>query len=125
MLHEYCQNYLLIPRTLPFPDEVVYRDTNSVFINSNVTDLEEALRISDKFKASVNGCYKLLEIDLDGIIQRLLLLQKKKYTALKIENASLSTITKGSPPEMPYAQTGSHARANIDTFVDVHQINIG
>ena len=20
MLHEYCQNYLLIPRTLPFPD---------------------------------------------------------------------------------------------------------
>ena len=39
---------------------------------NNVTDLEEALRISDKFKASVNNCYKLLEIDLDGIIQRLL-----------------------------------------------------
>lgn len=70
----------------------MYGDTDSVFVNSNVTDLEEALRISDKFKAAVNGCYKLLEIDLDGIFERLLLLQKKKYAAKKIENATTSSI---------------------------------
>jgi DNA polymerase alpha subunit A len=38
----------------------------------------------------------LLEIDLDGIFKRLLLLQKKKYAALKMEDKSrTSTEVKG------------------------------
>jgi DNA polymerase alpha subunit A len=40
----------------------------------------------------VNERYKLLEIDLDGIFQRLLLLQKKKYAALKVDEAGKSSI---------------------------------
>ncbi|KAG7093423.1 hypothetical protein E1B28_007104 [Marasmius oreades] len=76
--------------------DVVYGDTDSVFVNSNVTELSEALKISTEFKKTVNECYKLLEIDLDSVFQRLLLLQKKKYAALKMEDGSrTSTEIKG------------------------------
>ncbi|TBU30600.1 DNA polymerase alpha catalytic subunit [Dichomitus squalens] len=76
--------------------DVVYGDTDSVFVNSNVTDLAEALKISAEFKKAVNDRYKLLEIDLDGIFKRLLLLQKKKYAAVKVEDSTrTSTEVKG------------------------------
>ncbi|KAK0207637.1 hypothetical protein IW262DRAFT_1418425 [Armillaria fumosa] len=76
--------------------DVVYGDTDSVFVNSNVTELSEALKIAAEFKKAVNDRYKLLEIDLDGIFQRLLLLQKKKYAAIKVEDgARTSTEVKG------------------------------
>ncbi|TFK90825.1 hypothetical protein K466DRAFT_516455 [Polyporus arcularius HHB13444] len=76
--------------------DVVYGDTDSVFVNSNVTELAEALKISSEFKKAVNDCYKLLEIDLDGIFKRLLLLQKKKYAAIKVEDSNrTSTEVKG------------------------------
>ncbi|KAF8655036.1 hypothetical protein AX16_003272 [Volvariella volvacea WC 439] len=68
--------------------EVIYGDTDSVFVNSGVTDLEQALTISTEFKLAVNKQYKELEIDLDGVFQRLLLLQKKKYAALKVEEGN-------------------------------------
>jgi DNA polymerase alpha subunit A len=71
--------------------KVVYGDTDSVFVNSNVTELADALRISAEFKKAVNDRYKLLEIDLDSVFQRLLLLQKKKYAALKVEDGTRTT----------------------------------
>lgn len=37
-------------------------------------------------KAEVNKLYKLLEIDIDGVFKSLLLLKKKKYAALIVEN---------------------------------------
>ncbi|EIW79037.1 hypothetical protein CONPUDRAFT_126817 [Coniophora puteana RWD-64-598 SS2] len=76
--------------------DVVYGDTDSVFVNSNVTELSEALKISNEFKKAVNDRYRLLEIDLDGVFARLLLLQKKKYAAIKVEDGSrTSTEIKG------------------------------
>ncbi|KAF9244111.1 hypothetical protein BU15DRAFT_86076 [Melanogaster broomeanus] len=76
--------------------DVVYGDTDSVFVNSNVTELSEALKISAELKKAVNDRYKLLEIDLDGVFARLLLLQKKKYAAIKVEDGSrTSTEVKG------------------------------
>lgn len=76
--------------------EVIYGDTDSVFVNSKVTELSEALKISAELKKAVNDRYKLLEIDLDGVFQRLLLLQKKKYAAIKVEDGfSTSTEIKG------------------------------
>ncbi|KAF8552703.1 hypothetical protein OG21DRAFT_1511107 [Imleria badia] len=76
--------------------DVVYGDTDSVFVNSGVTELSEALKISADFKKAVNDRYKLLEIDLDSVFARLLLLQKKKYAAIKIEDGSrTSTEIKG------------------------------
>ncbi|KAJ7717680.1 DNA polymerase family B-domain-containing protein [Mycena metata] len=76
--------------------DVVYGDTDSVFVNTNVVELDQAMMISDRFKRAVNEQYNLLEIDLDGIFQRLLLLQKKKYAALKVEEGQkTSTEVKG------------------------------
>jgi DNA polymerase alpha subunit A len=72
--------------------EVVYGDTDSVFVNSNVTELSEALKISNELKKAVNDRYKLLEIDLDGVFQRLLLLQKKKYAAIKVEDGTRTSV---------------------------------
>ena len=70
----------------------MYGDTDSIFVNSNVTEIAEALKISDHFKKAVNDHYKVLEIDLDRIFQQLLLLPKKKYATIKIET-DLRTIT--------------------------------
>lgn len=61
-----------------------------------MTDFAEALKISAMFKKAVNDRYRLLEIDLDGVFQRLLLLQKKKYAAIKMEDGTkTSTEVKG------------------------------
>jgi DNA polymerase alpha subunit A len=72
--------------------KVVYGDTDSVFVNSNATDLAGALKVAEQFKKEVNDRYRLLEIDLDGVFQRLLLLQKKKYAAIKVEDGSRTSI---------------------------------
>ena len=75
---------------------MVYGDTDSVFVNSDVTNLTEALKFSAMFKKAVNDCYHLLEIDLDGVFQRLLLLQKGEYAATKVEGGTkTSTEIKG------------------------------
>lgn len=76
---------------LPFV-QVLYGDTDSLFVNSNASELSEALRISNEFKKVVNERYRKLEIDLDAIFQRLLLLQKKKYAAVKVENGAETSI---------------------------------
>lgn len=60
-------------------------------MNTNATVLSDALRISYELKKAVNDRYRLLEIDLDGIFQRLLLLQKKKYAAVKVNEGSKAT----------------------------------
>jgi len=39
----------------------------------------------------VNERYKLLEIDLDAVFERILLLNKKKYAAVKIDEAGEKT----------------------------------
>lgn len=75
--------------------DVVYGDTDSVFVNSNHLDLAEALKLAHQFKKAVNDRYRLLEIDVDGVFQRLLLLQKKKYAAIKIENNKPTMEVKG------------------------------
>ncbi|CAK5267409.1 unnamed protein product [Mycena citricolor] len=72
--------------------DVVYGDTDSVFVNTNVLELPQAIKISADFKKAVNEQYRLLEIDLDGVFQRLLLLQKKKYAALKVEEGSRTSV---------------------------------
>ncbi|TIC20656.1 hypothetical protein E3Q13_00361 [Wallemia mellicola] len=75
--------------------DVVYGDTDSVFINSNAYSYDDALKVANEFKKHVNDRYKLLEIDLDGVFKRLLLLQKKKYAAIKMAEGKESTEIKG------------------------------
>ncbi|XP_029313855.1 DNA polymerase alpha catalytic subunit isoform X2 [Cottoperca gobio] len=66
--------------------EVIYGDTDSIMINTNSRCLEEVYKLGNKVKAEVNKLYKLLEIDIDGVFKSLLLLKKKKYAALVVEN---------------------------------------
>ncbi|KAK9464013.1 uncharacterized protein V1516DRAFT_669307 [Lipomyces oligophaga] len=61
---------------------VVYGDTDSVMINTNTTSYEAALKIGNEFKSAVNERYRLLEIDIDNVFQRLMLYAKKKYAAV-------------------------------------------
>ncbi|KAG9284047.1 hypothetical protein G9A89_022821 [Geosiphon pyriformis] len=65
--------------------EVIYGDTDSIMINTNETDLKKVREMGFSFMKKVNERYKLLEIDMDGYFERLLLLKKKKYAAIKIE----------------------------------------
>jgi len=64
--------------------QVIYGDTDSVMINTNVNSYTEALKIGNEFKKTVNERYRLLEIDIDNVYQRLLLHAKKKYAALQL-----------------------------------------
>lgn len=72
--------------------QVIYGDTDSVMINTNATEYKEALQTGNEFKKLVNDRYKLLEIDIDAVFQRMLLLQKKKYAALKVEDNGETTM---------------------------------
>ena len=64
--------------------QVIYGDTDSVMINTNATNVAEALKVGKELKRAVNDRYKLLEIDIDNIFRRLLLHAKKKYAAINM-----------------------------------------
>lgn len=64
--------------------EVVYGDTDSVFINTKTTDYDQAMNAAQLIKRSVNKRYKRLEIEIDAVFYRLMLLKKKKYAAMKV-----------------------------------------
>ncbi|VDM56386.1 unnamed protein product [Angiostrongylus costaricensis] len=63
---------------------VVYGDTDSIMINTNSTDLKQAKKLGLEIKRMVNQCHRLLELELDGVFKRMLLLKKKKYAALMV-----------------------------------------
>ncbi|XP_047315516.1 DNA polymerase alpha catalytic subunit [Impatiens glandulifera] len=65
--------------------EVIYGDTDSIMIYSGLDDVAKARAISDKVIQEVNKKYRCLEIDLDGLYKRMLLLKKKKYAAVKLQ----------------------------------------
>ncbi|KFB40762.1 AGAP001929-PA-like protein [Anopheles sinensis] len=64
--------------------QVIYGDTDSIMINTNITDYEQVFRIGANIKQHVNKTYRCLELDVDGIYKYLLLLKKKKYAAVSI-----------------------------------------
>ncbi len=65
---------------------VVYGDTDSIMINTGSQNLKDALEMGKRLKQEVNVLYKCLEIEIDGVFKSLLLLKKKKYAALKVED---------------------------------------
>jgi len=62
--------------------QVIYGDTDSVMINTLADNYDDAIKIGQEFKKQVNDRYRLLEIDIDNVFQRLLLHAKKKYAAM-------------------------------------------
>ncbi|KAF9100336.1 DNA-directed DNA polymerase alpha catalytic subunit pol1 [Mortierella sp. GBA35] len=79
--------------------DVIYGDTDSIMINTNTTKMEDVKPIAENLKKIVNARYKLLEIEMDGMYKRMLLLKKKKYAALMVveKNGKVETVveTKG------------------------------
>lgn len=78
--------------------EVIYGDTDSIMINTHLksqSDLPTVKEMAIKVKKEVNRLYKTLELEMDGIFQSMLLLKKKKYAALTVQEASDGTVTIG------------------------------
>ncbi|KAJ1975821.1 DNA-directed DNA polymerase alpha catalytic subunit pol1, partial [Dimargaris xerosporica] len=76
--------------------EVIYGDTDSIMIHTNTCDLQQVYQLGREFKKKVNERYRLLELDIDGIFQRMLLLKKKKYAALVVKEDGSSS-SQGAP----------------------------
>jgi len=66
--------------------QVIYGDTDSIMINTQLQKIPEAIELGNRLKKEINEKYKCLEIDIDGIFMPLLLVKKKKYAAMKLEN---------------------------------------
>lgn len=74
--------------------EVIYGDTDSLMINTNITEFDQVFQIGSKIKQEINKLYKQVELDIDGVFKYLLLLKKKKYAAVtlsKTRNGELKT----------------------------------
>jgi DNA polymerase alpha subunit A len=72
--------------------DVIYGDTDSVMINTSLTDIAKVREIGNTVKREVNKLYKSLELDLDGIFKSMLLLKKKKYAAVVINELPDGTL---------------------------------
>lgn len=62
----------------------MYGDTDSIFVNSKLKDYDHAMQVAQQIKRAVNKRYKRLEIEVDGMFSRLLLLKKKRYAGVKV-----------------------------------------
>lgn len=74
--------------------EVIYGDTDSLMINTKVTEYDEVILKGTSIKTSINRTFKLLEIDIDGVYKPLLLLKKKNYAGAAIKKAAPGQITR-------------------------------
>ncbi|KAI5782718.1 hypothetical protein EDC01DRAFT_664616 [Geopyxis carbonaria] len=98
--------------------QVIYGDTDSVMINTQADNYAEAIKIGNQFKKEVNNRYRLLEIDIDNVFQRLLLHAKKKYAALNciMINGKLETRMEVKGLDMrrrEYCQLAKEASSHI------------
>ncbi|XP_058793658.1 DNA polymerase alpha catalytic subunit [Phymastichus coffea] len=74
--------------------DVIYGDTDSIMINTNIVEYDQVFNIGKEIKKEVNKMYKKVELDIDGVFKKLLLLQKKKYAVLtmtKLPNGQIQT----------------------------------
>ena len=65
--------------------EVVYGDTDSIMVHTGLADYAAAMEMAKRAKKEINKMFRLLELDVDGVYRPLLLLQKKKYAGLMVE----------------------------------------
>ncbi|KAG1174483.1 hypothetical protein G6F71_004866 [Rhizopus microsporus] len=80
---EILQNTVNLARSLDM--NVIYGDTDSIMVYTNQSDLNEVKKMGNLLRKQVNHHYKLLEIGIDGYFKHMLLLKKKKYAALLVE----------------------------------------
>ncbi|KEG01531.1 DNA polymerase alpha catalytic subunit A, putative [Plasmodium vinckei vinckei] len=73
---------------------VIYGDTDSIMIDtgiksSDINNYKESLKLAHTIKNNINKNYKKLELDLECIFSKLLLLKKKKYACAKVIDPNL------------------------------------
>jgi DNA polymerase alpha subunit A len=71
--------------------DVIYGDTDSIMINTRITDknaIKTVRELGEQVKREVNKLYRTLELEIDGIFQSMLLLKKKKYAAITVEEGA-------------------------------------
>lgn len=76
-----------------FAAQVIYGDTDSIFVYTGLNDIKQVRSLGIDLKREVNKKYKTLEIEIDAIYSKMLLLKKKKYAALKVVNPLRPSIT--------------------------------
>ncbi|GAA5812104.1 hypothetical protein MFLAVUS_005554 [Mucor flavus] len=69
--------------------DVVYRDTDSIMVNTQIKTFDLAKQVAEKVKEVVNQKYKLLKIGVNGYIKSTLLLKKKKYAMISVDELEL------------------------------------
>ena len=76
--------------------QVVYGDTDSIFVNTGVPfqrpRLSALLHVGHQLRRLVNRQYKTLEIEMEAVYVRMLLLHKKKYAGLKYDPVNDTTV---------------------------------
>ncbi|KAJ1512226.1 DNA polymerase alpha catalytic subunit [Coelomomyces lativittatus] len=73
---------------------VIYGDTDSIMIHTGTLELHQVKQIGRNLQDLVNKKYKHLEIEMDGFFERMLLLKKKKYAALVLEEGIDGKLTR-------------------------------
>lgn len=63
--------------------KIIYGDTDSVMINSLVKEPEKAITIARDIVRAINKNFSVLNMDIECIFLKMLLVSKKKYAALK------------------------------------------
>ncbi|GMR50861.1 hypothetical protein PMAYCL1PPCAC_21056, partial [Pristionchus mayeri] len=66
--------------------EVIYGDTDSIMVNTGDLDMKRANKIAKEITKMVNERHKKIELEHEGTFRRMLLLKKKKYAALIIQD---------------------------------------
>jgi DNA polymerase alpha subunit A len=86
--------------------EVIYGDTDSLMINTREKHIKKALLEGFKIKKEINtqfhkkkGEEQILEVEIDGVYKKLLLLKKKKYAGLMITNYNEIVKSRNPIPE--------------------------
>lgn len=73
--------------------DVIYGDTDSIMVNTSKGELNQAVLTGFQLKKLINSQYlrkkgetAILEVEIDGVYKKLLLLKKKKYAGLMVTN---------------------------------------
>ena len=66
-----------------FPVKVIYMDTDSAFVKTTITDLEEAEKLGNEISKYVTGELKDLKLEFEKIYKTFLILTKKRYAGWK------------------------------------------
>eukprot|EP00917_Polyrhabdina_sp_WS-2016_P008572 GHVP01019197.1.p1 GENE.GHVP01019197.1~~GHVP01019197.1.p1 ORF type:complete len:1191 (-),score=173.06 GHVP01019197.1:50-3622(-) len=107
---------------------VIYGDTDSIMVETGTTKISVAKEIAETIKENICSEYNVLEIGLDSVYKRLLLLQKKKYCALledgKIEMKGLETVrrdwckyAKNASMNIINILLNTHSSENVKTLI--------